>query len=802
MVSRLRIGNRSLTVAALLVCSMPLAAQTAASPVGASPAAGSGTAQTFTFTFSDTGGWQSLTVVDVLIRDVLDGRYACYVAFVPGTANSGAVYLVDDAGDAGGPYSGMVLPGNGAAQNGQCGIAAAGSTVTASGNTLTLTLGITFTPAFEGNKVVYLAARDASSNSGWQALGTWGIPGGTAAGPAVGGVTPARSSGSSQIYTFNFTDSNGWQNITVADVLINGAITGVGACYVAFVPGATVGTGAIYLVDNAGDAGGPYSGMTLPGSGTVANSQCSIAAAGSSVTASGNTLTLTLAITFSQSFAGDQVLYLAARSITANSNWQAVGSVTTTNSAAWSNFARDAQHTALSGNGSQPLNRIHWQTPVDLAPQITGDELLIHYGSPLITAQNTVIVPVKTGPNGGFRVEAHRGADGGLLWTLATDYALPPHNWIPEFAPALTPASRLYFPGAGGTVYYRDNPDSASGSEGQIAFYGLANYQANPQSYNAGVMISTPITSDSAGNIYFGFVVTGSTPLALQSGIARIGASGQGTWISAAAAAGDPAIAEVVQNCAPALNASGGTLYVAVSGGAAGYLAALDSTTLRLLARVRLTDPETGMDAVLSDDGTASPTVGMDGDVYFGVLESSGENHDRGWLLHFDALLTQSKTPGAFGWDDTVSLVPRSMVPSYTGRSSYLLMTKYNDYAEAGGSGLNRLAILDPGAAQTDAVTGATVMKEILTVLGPTPGFPDPGVKEWCINSAAVDPATGSVLANSEDGKLYRWNLASNTLIQPVTLTAGLGEAYTPTVIGTDGTVYAINNAILFAVGQ
>lgn len=67
------------------------------------------------------------------------------------------------------------------------------------------------------------------------------------------------------------------------------------------------------------------------------------------------------------------------------------------------------------------------------------------------------------------------------------------------------------------------------------------------------------------------------------------------------------------------------------------------------------------------------------------------------------------------------------MVPSYTGSSPYLLMTKYNDYyGIGGGTGLNKMAVLDPDATETDPVTGATVMKEVLTILGPTP---DPRVR-------------------------------------------------------------------------
>ena len=200
--------------------------------------------------------------------------------------------------------------------------------------------------------------------------------------------------------------------------------------------------------------------------------------------------------------------------------------------------------------------------------------------------------------------------------------------------------------------------------------------------------------------------------------------------------------------------------------------------------------------------------VGPDGDVYFGVLEADFASHnDRGWLLHFNSALTQTKTPGSFGWDSTPSVVPSSAVPSYAGTSSYLILSKYNNYADFGmGNGLNQVAVLDPSATMPDEYnyggTVATVMQEVITVTGVTPNTGEPGVREWCINSAAVDPYTRAALINSEDGTVYRWDFTSNTLMQSMNLTPGRGEAYTPTAIGPDGTVYAINDAILFAVGQ
>jgi hypothetical protein len=475
----------------------------------------------------------------------------------------------------------------------------------------------------------------------------------------------------------------------------------------------------------------------------------------------------------------------------------------------WQGYAHDPQHTAQSSVPSQPLAQIIWQTPVDLHPQFQGDDLHVHYGSPLITTANTVIIPVKTGDTDGFELQARSGADGSLLWTQTTDYTLPPSSWTPSYGPTLTPQGRVYWAAAGGTLNYRSNVDVPGAViPNQVNFY-----VSKKLKLTNSVQISTPLTSDANGTIFFGYDVNGTAKKKLgPSGVARIDSNGVGSFTTLEAGAKRRKVAlQVVLNCAPAVSHDGQTIYIAAHaissdvGSRRGYLVALDSTSLRVKATIALTDPRNGMPATLSDLGTASPTVGPDGKVFFGVLENPFTS-DRGWLLQFDAALTQSTgVPASFGWDDTASIVPASLVPSYQGSSSYLLMTKYNNYVSLGGDGLNRLAILDPNDSQVDPRTGVTVMKEVISILGPTPddefeGFPG-AVREWCINTAAVDPFTHSILANSEDGRLYRWDLATNTLSEAVTLTAGVGEAYTPTVVGADGKVYAINNATLFAVG-
>ncbi|HZU38451.1 MAG TPA: Ig-like domain-containing protein, partial [Gemmataceae bacterium] len=475
----------------------------------------------------------------------------------------------------------------------------------------------------------------------------------------------------------------------------------------------------------------------------------------------------------------------------------------------WANFAADPQHSGDSAVGAQPLDSIHWQASTDLAP--SG---FLHYGSPVITAKNTVIVPVKTGSSGGYELVAYNGATGAKKWTITTDYVLPPASWLPPYGPALTASGQLVFPGNDGTVYYVNSPDSNTASiSGRLAFYNNTNYG----SYSD-VIIDTPITSDPAGNIYFGFMINGSNNGGIANGgVAKINAAGVGSFVQADVAAGDTNVTKVAYACAPALSLDGGTLYVTVnnSGNYYGYLLGLSTSTLATQAKVFLTDPRNGSGAGILDISTATPMVGPDGTVFYGIM-GNPYNGSRGFMLHFSADLTQEYTPGAFGWDTTPSVVPTSMVPQYHGSSPYLIFLKYNNYVAAevgstGGSGNNEVAILDPYTSQpdtrNDGSSSLSVMNEVQVMPGPTPdtsytgqGYPD-AVREWCINDCVVDPHTKSILVNSEDGNIYRWDIVTNTLSQAVMADMGVGEPYTPTLIGPDGTVYAINGGSIFAMG-
>ena len=103
--------------------------------------------------------------------------------------------------------------------------------------------------------------------------------------------------------------------------LFNVGLSGPNACWAYYVPASN----ALYLYNDGANA---YTGppITPSAAGSLSNSQCSIDGAGSSVTGSGNTLALKLAVTFKASFSGTQTLYgYVTDSGNLNSNWQTLG---------------------------------------------------------------------------------------------------------------------------------------------------------------------------------------------------------------------------------------------------------------------------------------------------------------------------------------------------------------------------------------------------------------------------------------------------------------------------------------------
>jgi RHS repeat-associated protein len=157
------------------------------------PNSGNGASQVFTATFTDTDRPQDISEADFLINSSVSSAASCYVKWTPASN----LYLMNDTGTA---WLGPITVGSSATlQNNQCVLSAAASSVTLSGNgsssMVTLLLGITFLPSFDGGKNLYTLVYGSGGNSGWQTKGTWLVeppppPVGTPGDPRRIGVRP------------------------------------------------------------------------------------------------------------------------------------------------------------------------------------------------------------------------------------------------------------------------------------------------------------------------------------------------------------------------------------------------------------------------------------------------------------------------------------------------------------------------------------------------------------------------------------------------------------------------------------
>jgi hypothetical protein len=125
--------------------------------------------QTFSFVFSDAGGYADMVWQQVMISGNGAMPGACFV-FYSGYTRQWFLGT-DDGTGALGPAA---LGSSGTLQNSQCTLNVGASSAVGSGTTLTLNMALTFQPSFSGPKGIWaVAASWDGLNSGWQSMGSW-----------------------------------------------------------------------------------------------------------------------------------------------------------------------------------------------------------------------------------------------------------------------------------------------------------------------------------------------------------------------------------------------------------------------------------------------------------------------------------------------------------------------------------------------------------------------------------------------------------------------------------------------------
>ncbi|MBV9303379.1 MAG: VCBS repeat-containing protein, partial [Acidobacteriaceae bacterium] len=161
-----------------------------------------------------------------------------------------------------------------------------------------ITLPVTFTST---NPVpIYTYAQWGTYETGALYRGTWND-----SPPQLISESSSSGSGSSWLFTLNYSDPEGATNFNDTRVLLNTSASEASACEVIYY----LASNQFYLANDAGTGlqGPPVS---PGGSGTISNSQCTLSGSASSVSTSGNNLTMVVSLTFSGSFAGQKTVYM------------------------------------------------------------------------------------------------------------------------------------------------------------------------------------------------------------------------------------------------------------------------------------------------------------------------------------------------------------------------------------------------------------------------------------------------------------------------------------------------------------
>jgi hypothetical protein len=293
----------------------------------ASPNAGTGTAQNFTFRISDADGYQTVQQFDAIFDTAVGRTNSCAVEY---WAPSRTFFLRSDDNTT---WSQGTLGTSAVLQNSQCSISIPSSSSSGAGTSLDITIGVTFTAAYTGTKNLFVFVADqAGLSTPWTSVGTWTVgstvtatppppPPPTSSGISVQ-MTPSSGSGMLSNFAISVTDSAGAGAIQQISLFIGDVLGGPNACYIDF----NVATRKISLRNNSNT--GWSSGTVLPGfTGLLQNNQCALYVSQTTVSQSGDTVTLRPYIAFKSRFKGVFPMYIfGSDSQGRSTGWQNPGS--------------------------------------------------------------------------------------------------------------------------------------------------------------------------------------------------------------------------------------------------------------------------------------------------------------------------------------------------------------------------------------------------------------------------------------------------------------------------------------------
>jgi hypothetical protein len=272
----------------------------APSNVSLSPNSGTlplSTKTTVTTVYSDPEGYANLAGCYALINSTLTGLNGVYFCY---SENLNKLYLRNDANTA---WLGGIVPGSAAViQNSRCKVYCSETTVTKNGTQVVINWRVEFKSLMSGKtcSAWMLVEDESKARDGWDNMGSlkFALPNQAPVNVSLSPSSGTLTTNVTTVLTSTYSDPDGYADLGGCYLLINTALTGANGIYLCY----SENTNKLYLRN---DANTTWLGGLVPGStGTVENSYCRIYADGTTVSKSGNNVTINYKILIKSPLSG------------------------------------------------------------------------------------------------------------------------------------------------------------------------------------------------------------------------------------------------------------------------------------------------------------------------------------------------------------------------------------------------------------------------------------------------------------------------------------------------------------------